>query len=88
MCGFANTVSTLTGTNWQFNENARKTAENIDGKIGWEAIMMTYIAMLRGINVGRGKVVKMERFRASFAALGFGEVRTYVQSSNVVFQSE
>ena len=49
---------------------------------------MTYIAMLRGINVGRGKVVKMERLRASFAALGFGEVRTYVQSGNVVFQPE
>src|SRR5207244_1581421 len=65
-----------------------KTAENIDGKIGYEAIMMTYIAMLRGINVGCGKVVKMERLRASFAALGFGEVRTYVHSGNVVFQSE
>ncbi|TMP89379.1 MAG: DUF1697 domain-containing protein [Verrucomicrobia bacterium] len=50
--------------------------------------MMTYIAMLRGINVGCGKVVKMERLRASFAALGFGEVRTYVHSGNVVFQSE
>jgi len=88
VCGFANTVSSLTGANWQFKENSRKTAENIDGKTGWEAIMMTYIAMLRGINVGRGKVVKMERLRASFAALGFGEVRTYVQSGNVVFQSE
>ena len=74
----------LTGANWQFKENFRKTAENIDGKTGWEAIMMTYIAML-GINVGRGKVVKMERLRASFAALSFGEVRTYVQSGNVVF---
>ena len=88
MCGFANTVSTLTGTNWQFNENSRKTAENIDGKIGYEAIMMTYIAMLRGINVGRGKMVKMERLRTLFAGLGFGEVKTYVQSGNVVFQSE
>jgi len=88
VCGFANTVSTLTGTNWQFNENSRKTAENIDGKIGWEAIMMTYIAMLRGINVGRGKMVKMERLRTLFAGLGFGEVKTYVQSGNVVFQAE
>ncbi len=78
----------LTGTNWQFKENFRKTAENIDGKIGYEAIMMTYIAMLRGINVGHGKVVKMERLRTLFATLGFGEVRTYVQSGNVVFQSE
>jgi len=50
--------------------------------------MATYIAMLRGINVGRGKVVKMERLRTSFATLGFAEVRTYVQSGNVVFQSE
>ena len=50
--------------------------------------MATYIAMLRGINVGRGKVVKMERLRTSFATLGFSEVRTYVQSGNVVFQSE
>ena len=50
--------------------------------------MSIYIAMLRGINVGSGKVVKMERLRTSFTALGFGEVRTYVQSGNVVFQSE
>jgi len=88
VCGFANTVSSLTGTNWQFKENSRKTAENIDGKTGWEAIMMTYIAMLRGINVGRGKMVKMERLRTLFAGLGFDEVKTYVQSSNVVFQSK
>ena len=81
-------ICLLTGTNWQFNENFRKTAENIDGKIGYEAIMMTYIAMLRGINVGRGKMVKMERLRTLFAGLGFGEVKTYVQSGNVVFQAE
>src|SRR5437867_6473636 len=50
--------------------------------------MAIYIAMLRGTNVGRGKVVKMERLRTSFAALGFGGIRTYVQSGDVVFQSE
>ena len=50
--------------------------------------MATYIATLRGINVGRGKMVKMERLRTSFAGLGFDEVKTYVQSGNVVFQSE
>ena len=50
--------------------------------------MATYIAMLRGINVGSGKIVKMERLRASFEALGFDGVRTYVQSGNVVFESE
>jgi uncharacterized protein (DUF1697 family) len=50
--------------------------------------MVIYIAMLRGINVGRGKMVKMERLRRLFAGLGFDEVKTYVQSGNVVFQSE
>jgi uncharacterized protein (DUF1697 family) len=49
--------------------------------------MPAYVAMLRGINVGRGKIVKMERLRASFEALGFGGVRTYVQSGNVIFES-
>src|SRR4030095_11227488 len=50
--------------------------------------MPTYVAMLRGINVGSGKIVKMERLRASFEALGFDRVRTYVQSGNVIFESE
>src|SRR5438874_13675040 len=50
--------------------------------------MSTYIASLRGVNVGCGKLVKMERLRTSFAGLGFDEVKTYVQSGNVVFQCE
>ena len=50
--------------------------------------MPIYVAMLRGINVGRGKIVKMERLRASLENLSFGGVRTYVQSGNVVFESE
>ena len=50
--------------------------------------MPTYVAMLRGINVGPGKIVKMERLRASFETLGFDRVRTYVQSGNVIFESE
>ena len=50
--------------------------------------MSIYVAMLRGINVGRGKVVKMERLRASLESLGFSGVRTYVQSGNVAFESE
>lgn len=47
--------------------------------------MPIYIAMLRGINVSGHKIVKMERLRLSFAALGFGDVKTYVQSGNVIF---
>jgi uncharacterized protein (DUF1697 family) len=42
------------------------------------------IAMLRGVNVG-GKTVSMERLRESLAGLGFENVRTYIQSGNVIF---
>ena len=49
--------------------------------------MPVYIALLRGINVSGHKIVKMERLRAACAALGFTEVKTYVQSGNVIFAS-
>ena len=50
--------------------------------------MPTYISMLRGINVSGQKLVKMERLRELFEALGFTQVKTYVQSGNVVFQAK
>jgi uncharacterized protein (DUF1697 family) len=37
--------------------------------------MATFIAMLRGINVGGHNILKMEQLRASFAALGYGKTR-------------
>jgi len=43
--------------------------------------------MLRGINVGGNKRIKMDRLRESFEALGFAEVKTYIQSGNVVFKA-
>src|SRR5438132_12293449 len=42
--------------------------------------------MLRGVNVGGKKIVRMENLRASFEALGVGRVKTYVQSGNVMFE--
>jgi len=48
---------------------------------------MVYVAMLRGINVSGQKIIKMEELRASFEALGLGQVRTYVQSGNVIFEA-
>jgi uncharacterized protein (DUF1697 family) len=50
--------------------------------------MPSYVAMLRGINVSGSKPVKMEALRASFEALGFKNVRSYVQSGNVVFEAK
>lgn len=49
--------------------------------------MAVYIAMLRGINVGPHKRIKMDRLRESFEALGFDGVKTYIQSGNVVFKA-
>ena len=49
--------------------------------------MPTYISMLRGINVGGHKKVPMETLRVMFQALGFEQVRTFIQSGNVVFQA-
>ena len=50
--------------------------------------MTTYIALLRGINVGGNSLIKMERLRDLWSKLGFENVRTYVQSGNVVFDAE
>jgi uncharacterized protein (DUF1697 family) len=47
----------------------------------------TYVALLRGINVAGHKPVKMDPLRKAFEALGFEEVKTYVQSGNTVFNA-
>src|SRR5258708_26419681 len=48
-------------------------------------IMPSDISMLRGINVGGHKGLKMEELRKSFEAEGFEQVKTYIQSGNLVF---
>jgi uncharacterized protein (DUF1697 family) len=45
----------------------------------------TWVALLRGINVGRAKRVAMGDLRALLESLGYGDVRTHGQSGNVVF---
>ncbi|HOY39199.1 MAG: DUF1697 domain-containing protein [Bacteroidales bacterium] len=47
--------------------------------------MTTYISLLRGINVNGKNRITMDALRKSYGNLGFGSVRTYVQSGNVVF---
>jgi uncharacterized protein (DUF1697 family) len=46
-----------------------------------------YIALLRGINIGPHKRMKMEELRGSCEGLGFAKVKTYIQSGNVIFSS-
>lgn len=49
--------------------------------------MPIYVALLRGINLGPHRRMKMERLRESFEALGFSQVQTLIQSGNVVFKA-
>jgi uncharacterized protein (DUF1697 family) len=48
---------------------------------------MTYVALLRGINVGGNKMIPMAALRAALAEIGFADVRTLLQSGNVVFRA-
>jgi uncharacterized protein (DUF1697 family) len=45
----------------------------------------TEIALLRGINVGKAKRIAMADLRALVEELGYGDVRTLLNSGNVVF---
>jgi uncharacterized protein (DUF1697 family) len=49
--------------------------------------MHTYIAFLRGINVGGQKLIKMQELLRIFSAAGCKNVRTYQQAGNVIFES-
>lgn len=46
---------------------------------------MQYVALLRGINVGGKRPIRMADLRATFEAAGGTNVVTYIQSGNVVF---
>lgn len=48
--------------------------------------MATYVALLRGINVGGNNILPMQDFRESLAKLGCTDVTTYIQSGNAVFR--
>jgi uncharacterized protein (DUF1697 family) len=47
----------------------------------------SYVALLRGINLGAHNKVSMPDLRTLFGRLGAEDVETYVQSGNVVFKS-
>lgn len=50
--------------------------------------MERYIAFLRGINVSGQKIIKMEMLRTAASDAGFGDVKTYIQSGNLIFTSD
>ncbi len=49
---------------------------------------MVYVALLRGINVGGHSAVNMKELKAVFDESGMSRSRTYINSGNVVFESD
>jgi uncharacterized protein (DUF1697 family) len=49
--------------------------------------MLRYIALLRAINAGPSRTVKMESLRQLFESLGFSKVATFIASGNIVFEA-
>jgi uncharacterized protein (DUF1697 family) len=48
---------------------------------------VSYVALLRGVNVGGNRIVAMADLRAAFTKMGFADATTVLQSGNVVFRS-
>jgi uncharacterized protein (DUF1697 family) len=49
---------------------------------------MLYVALLRGINVGGKNTVDMKQLKAVFEDAGMSDVKTYINSGNVIFSSK
>ena len=49
--------------------------------------MTSYVALLRGVNLMGGTVVRMADLKALAAGLGFSSVRTFIASGNLLFDS-
>ncbi len=50
--------------------------------------MPKYIALLRGINVSGKNIIKMNDLVVHLSGLDFKNIRTYIQSGNLIFQSD
>jgi uncharacterized protein (DUF1697 family) len=50
--------------------------------------MITYLAFLRGVNVGGKAMLKMADLKDALSKAGFADVKTYIQSGNVIFKSD
>ena len=47
----------------------------------------TYVALLRGINVGGNNIIRMADLKRCFEAMGHRDVKTFIQSGNVIFRA-
>jgi uncharacterized protein (DUF1697 family) len=75
------------------HDDPSNAAESVEGCAGAGRRRLTrmatkrYVALLRGINVGGNNPVAMVDLRQAFEDAGYGAVRTYINSGNVLFES-
>ena len=50
--------------------------------------MIRYVALLRGINISGKNKIPMPELKKGFESLSFENVRTYLNSGNVLFSTE
>ena len=55
---------------------------------GLKSSLTVFVALLRGVNVGGNNMISMKSLKASFEAMGFTNVSTYINSGNIIFQSK
>lgn len=51
-------------------------------------VRLSFVALLRGINLGAKNKVDMKSLKALFEGMGYENVRTYIQTGNVIFDNE
>ena len=47
-----------------------------------------FVALLRGVNVGGNNLISMSSLKETFEALGFQQVKTYINSGNIIFRTK
>mgnify|MGYP001826276742 CR=1 FL=1 len=77
---------------WQFELQTLQPsfvgeAPKLDGRGMVKKSGSRFLALLRGINVGGRNVIGKDELRGCFESLGLVNVRTYIQSGNVLFRS-
>ncbi|MEM8745269.1 MAG: DUF1697 domain-containing protein [Actinomycetota bacterium] len=58
----------------------------VDGTVS--VVTGRYVAFLRGINVGGKNLISMADLRVEFERAGYEAVETYIQSGNVLFETD
>jgi uncharacterized protein (DUF1697 family) len=57
------------------------------GRVTGRNSTMTFVALLRGVNVGGNNMISMASLKADFQKAGFKQVSSYINSGNLLFQA-